>query len=155
MKRSALCFLLAATSVFTAFADQPVATANKAEVIKAIGQAIDGRFIQENLSIDKKSVRWEFLDGACHGLPGVVDLIAYSTIEQAKAASVAAFSQAEHDFLWIMDKSHKLTGVEPTAETTEQYLENICESVHWDNNDWLWPSTSATIKSAIAADLVV
>jgi hypothetical protein len=110
--------ILTIAFAFTSFAQEP----NKAEAIKAIEQSIEGRFIQETGSIDKQTVRWEFLDGACHGLPVIVDLVAYPTPEQVKAASIAAFSQAEYDYMWIMNKDHKLTGAEPAAETAQQYL---------------------------------
>jgi hypothetical protein len=90
--------------------------------IAEIEQAIGGRYISESQSIDKKSVRWEFLAGACHGLPVIVDVIAYPMIEVAHAAAVAAFSQAEYDWTWLASKDKKLTGKEPVAETIEQYL---------------------------------
>jgi hypothetical protein len=90
--------------------------------IAEIEQAIGGRYISESQSIDKKSVRWEFLDGACHGLPVIVDVVAYPTIDLARAAAVAAFSQADYDWTWLVPKDKKLTGKEPVAETTEQYL---------------------------------
>ena len=69
------------------------------------------------------TVQWEFLVGACHGLPVVVDVIAYSSLEQAKAAAIAAFFQAKSDYTWLIEKNNKLTGAEPSIENADQYLE--------------------------------
>jgi hypothetical protein len=105
---------------FTVFAQE---LQNKADAIKTIEQAIGGRFLRESMSIDKQSIRWEFLNGACRGFPVIVDLISYPSLEQAKAASIAAFSQAEYDYTWLIEQNHKLTGAEPATETVDQYLE--------------------------------
>jgi hypothetical protein len=79
--------LVAITFAVTSFAQEPKLP-DKAKAIQAIEQSIGGRFVQERLSKEMPTVQWEFLVGACHGLPVVVDVIAYSSLEQAKAASI-------------------------------------------------------------------
>src|SRR5271165_2331617 len=114
--------LLATTFAITSFA-QELKRPDKAEAIRAIEQSIGGRFVQEHLSKDMPTVQWEFLVGACHGFPVIVEVIAYSSLEQAKAALIAAFSQAESDYTWLIEKNNKLTGAEPSVENLDQYLE--------------------------------
>jgi hypothetical protein len=116
--------LLATTFAVTSFA-QEAKRPDKAEAIQAIEQSIGGKFVRENLSKDNPAVQWEFLVGACHGLPVMVDVIAYSSLESAKAASIAAFSQAQFDYTWIIEKNNKLTGAEPSVENLNQYLERL------------------------------
>jgi hypothetical protein len=114
--------VVAITFAVTSFAQEPKLP-DKAKAIQAIEHRIGGRFVQESLSKDMPTVQWEFLVGACHGLPVVVDVIAYSSVEQAKAASIAAFFQAESDYTWLIEKNNKLTGAEASVESVDQYLE--------------------------------
>ncbi len=121
MTKAKLVLAVALTMfAFTTFAQE---LQNKAQAIKIIEQAIGAKFLRESMSIDKQSIRWEFLNVAWRGFPVIVDLISYPSLEQAKAASVAAFSQAEYDYTWLIEKNHKLTGAEPATETVDQYLE--------------------------------
>ena len=55
----------------------------------------------------------------------IVGVVAYSSPEQAKAASIAAFSQAESDYTGSIIKNNKLTGAEPSVENLNQYLERL------------------------------
>jgi hypothetical protein len=116
--------LLATTFAVTSFA-QETKLPDKAEAIQAIEQSIAGKFVQESPSKDNPAVQWKFLVGACHGFPVIVGVVAYSSPEQAKATSIAAFSQAESDYTWLIIKNNKLTGAEPSVENLNQYLERL------------------------------
>jgi|HubBroStandDraft_3_1064219.scaffolds.fasta_scaffold787113_1 hypothetical protein len=79
---------------------------DKDQAIRAVEQHLSARFVKEGMSSDGRSVRWEFLFSPYHGIPVVIDLIAFPTVEQMEAASVAAFTEAQTVYLWLNDTQH-------------------------------------------------
>jgi hypothetical protein len=50
---------------------------DKDQAIRAVEQHLSARFVKEGVSSDGRSVRWEFLFSPYHGIPVVIDLIAF------------------------------------------------------------------------------
>jgi hypothetical protein len=106
---------------------------DKTQAILAIEQHLSARFVKEGLSNDGRSVKWEFVLPPYHGIPLVIDLTAFPTLEQMDAASIAAFSEAETVYGWLNDEGHKKTATEPSPEptasppayTVDEYLERM------------------------------
>jgi hypothetical protein len=90
---------------------------DKQAAIEAIEKAIGGKLLSES----KTGATWAFIAGAVQGLPVIIEVLAWTTPEAAKAAYNTAFSQAAVDSY----NYHDLTGKEPWRETVEEYLTRL------------------------------
>lgn len=115
--------LVATTFALTTFAQEPKRP-DKAQSIQAIEQSIGGKFVQERLSNDKRSVQWEFLAGACHGFPVIVDLTSYSSLEQANR------SIWESPVRWEDIEQYKEDS-EPRLDRPECWIAPVVQEHRW------------------------
>jgi hypothetical protein len=78
--------------------------ADKLACIRGIEQKTGFTFPDSGDSEDGKEIRWEFrppVDPRDHGLPVIIDVPAFATMEQVRTAAIAAFAEVRALYLWM------------------------------------------------------